>query len=40
MRKKRLASQPGDPRLIAPTIPPFQTPPTAVLVEEMKQRFS
>ena len=36
----RIVLQPGDPRLIAPTIATFQSPPTALLVEEMKSRFS
>ena len=36
----RIVLQPGDSRLIAPTIAPFQSPPTALLVEEMKSRFS
>ena len=36
----RIVLQPGDPRLIAPTIAPFQSRPTALLVEEMKSRFS
>ena len=31
---------PGDPPLIAPTIAPFQSPPTSVLVAEMKTRFT
>ena len=36
----RTTLQPGDPRLIAPTIAPFQSPPTSVLVAEMKTRFT
>ena len=36
----RIVLQPGDPRRIAPTIAPFQSLPTALLVEEMKSRFS
>ena len=36
----RTILQPGDPRLIVPTIAPFQSPPTSVLVAEMKTRFT
>ena len=36
----RTTLQPGDPPLIAPTIAPFQSPPTSVLVAEMKTRFT
>ena len=36
----RTKLQPGDPRLIQPTIAPFQSPPTSVLVAEMKTRFT
>ena len=36
----RTILQPGNPRLIASTIAPFQSPLTNVLVAEMKTRFS
>ena len=36
----RIVLQSGDPPLIAPTIASFQSPPTTLLVEEMKLRFS
>ena len=32
----RIVLKSGDPRLIAPTIASFHSPPTALLVEEMK----
>ena len=34
----RIVSQPGVPRLITPTIASFQSPLTALTVEEMKSR--
>ena len=36
----RTTLQPGDPRLIAPTIAPFQPPPVSVLGAEMKTKFT